>query len=70
MRLGGPAPAALVPWPPDGFLGRLPAAVALTGATPLGLTLEGGPTLVADLYAAGARLVLPAGLDGCLAWLP
>ena len=67
MRLGGPAPAALVVLPPPGLLHRLPAAVALADAGALGLTVRSqAPGLVAALYAAGAWLVLPAGLAGCL----
>lgn len=66
MRLGAPAPAALVVLPPEGLLARLPAGVALTDANALGLTVEGGASLVPALYAAGAWLVLPAGLAGCL----
>lgn len=67
MRLGGPAPAALVVLPPEGMLARLPAAVALADQGPFGLTVRSeAPGLVAALYAAGAWLVLPAGLAGCL----
>lgn len=65
MRLAG-APLALVPWPPDGFLLRLPPGVTVTDAGTLGLVVRGGDGLVAALYAAGARVVLPAGLAGCL----
>lgn len=66
LRLGGPAPAALVLWPPAEFLARLPADIALTDRNALGLTVQGGADLVVKLYAAGAPLVLPAGLAGCL----
>ena len=66
LRLGGPAPAALVLWPSEGFLAHLPAEVAVTDRNALGLTVRGGADLVAALYAAGAPLVLPAGLAGCL----
>ena len=66
LRLGGPAPAALVLLPPEGFLRALPAGVAVTSGNALGLTVRGGEDLVAALYAAGAPLVLPAGLAGCL----
>lgn len=66
MRLGGAAPAALVILPPDGFLAALPAGVAVTSAGPFSVTVRGGADLVAALYAAGAPLVLPAGLTGCL----
>jgi len=66
LRFGGPAPAALVVWPPEGFLRVLPSDVSVTSRNALGLTARGGPDLVDELYAAGARLVLPAGLAGCL----
>ncbi len=66
MRLGGPAPAALVVLPPEGFLRALPPQVSVTSRNVFGLTARGGPDLVAELYAAGAPLVLPAGLASCL----
>lgn len=71
MRLGASAPAALVVLPPAGLVGRLPAGVAVADANALGLTLRAqapGPAgnLTPALYAAGAWLVLPAGLAGCL----
>lgn len=67
MRLGAPAPAALVVLPPEGFWTRLPASVALTDQGGLGVTVRSeDPGLVPALYAAGAWLVLPAGLAGCL----
>ncbi len=66
LRLGGPAPAALVVLPPHGFLRALPPDVAVTGRSALALTVRGGEGLVARLYEAGAPLVLPAGLAGCL----
>lgn len=66
MRLGGEAPAALVMFPPEGFVARLPAGVAVTASGPVSVTLRGEAGLVAALYALGAPLVLPAGLTGCL----
>ncbi len=67
MRLGAPAPAALVVLPPEGFWARLPPSVALADQGPLGLTVRSDrPGLAAALYAGGAWLVLPAGLAGCL----
>jgi hypothetical protein len=66
LRLGGAAPAALVVMPPEGFLRALPVGVSVMDANALGLTVRGGDGLVAALYAAGAPLVLPAGLSGCL----
>ena len=66
LRLGGDAPAALVILPPVGFVATLPPGVAVVSAGPVSVTLRGGTDLVATLYALGARLVLPAGLTGCL----
>lgn len=63
MRFGG-APAALVLLPPPGFLASLPAEVTISARGPWSVTVQGGT--VAALYAAGAPLVLPAGLTGCL----
>lgn len=66
MRLGGEAPAALVMFPPDGFVSALPAGVSVVSAGPVSVTLRGEASLVATLYALGAPLVLPAGLTLCL----
>jgi hypothetical protein len=66
MRLGGDAPAALVLFPPKNLLQHLPPGTGITAEGPLSITLKGDPGLVAALYAAGAPLVLPAGLTGCL----
>jgi hypothetical protein len=67
MRLGGDAPAALVILPPDGFAATLPDGIAIVSRGPFSLTVRANaPGLVATLYHLGARLVLPAGLTGCL----
>lgn len=67
MRLGGEAPAAFVPFPPSDFAAALPADVSVTGASPVSLTVKSAsPHLTARLYAAGAWLVLPAGLEACI----
>jgi hypothetical protein len=66
MRLGGDAPAALVMFPPEGFIRQLPDGVSVVSAGPVSVTLRGGEGLVAALYSLGAPLVLPAGLTGCL----
>ena len=66
MRLGGDAPAALVMFPPEGFVGGLPEGVAVISSGPVSVTVRGGDDLVAGLYRLGAPLVLPAGLTGCL----
>ncbi|MGJ8546933.1 MAG: hypothetical protein ACSHWZ_15925 [Sulfitobacter sp.] len=66
MHLSAAPPAALVPFAGPGFIAALPAHVAITDDLPLGLVLiSDDPGFVADLYRAGAHLVLPAGLMGC-----
>ncbi len=67
MRAGGEAPAAFVPFPPASLIANLPADVAVTGRSPISLTLRsGGADLTAQIYDAGAWLVLPAGLEACI----
>lgn len=67
LRAGGTAPAVFVPFPPDGLLASLSGNVAVTGASPVSLTLQSDmPDLVARVYEAGAWLVLPAGLEACI----
>lgn len=67
MRLGGDAPAAFVPFPPSDFAAALPAEVAITGRSAISLTLRSeAENLPAQLYEAGAWLVLPAGLEACI----
>ena len=66
MRFSDAAPAAVVPWPTAGFLKRLPAETAIIDVNGLAITFANRPALAADLYAAGAWLVLPAGLTGGL----
>lgn len=67
MRVSDAAPAAVVLLPPADFVSRLPEDAAILAATPVSLTLKsGGADFAARLYAAGAWLVLPAGLTGCL----
>lgn len=66
MRLSGAAPAALVILPPDGLIKSLPPGISVTSIGPYSVTLKGDSGLVAALYHAGAPLVLPAGLTGCL----
>jgi hypothetical protein len=67
MRLSDAAPGALVILPPAGFLTNLPPGIAMTARGPFSITLKSNlPDLVATLYAAGAPIVLPAGLQGCL----
>jgi hypothetical protein len=67
MRITGRAPAALVILPSASFLADLPAGIAITSQGPFSVTLTSTtPNLTAALYAAGAPIVLPAGLQGCL----
>ena len=67
MRAGGEAPAAFVPFPSTALIERLPQDVAITGRSSISLTLRSdAEDLPARLYAAGAWLVLPAGLEACI----
>lgn len=66
MRFSDAAPAAVVPWPTKSFLHDLPGQAAILDVNGLAVTFANRPDLVKDLYAAGAWLVLPAGLLGCL----
>ncbi len=66
MRLSGAAPAALVILPADGLIAALPQGAAITAIGRYSITVKGDTGLVAALYLAGARLVLPAGLTGCV----
>jgi hypothetical protein len=64
--LGGDAPAYVVLFPMNGFLTHLPPEVAISSVTTFSTTVNiSGDFSVAELYAAGAWLVLPAGLEGC-----
>jgi len=66
MRFSDEAPAAVVLWPTKAFLHDLPAEAAIVDVNGLAVTFANRPELAKDLYAAGAWLVLPAGLTGCL----
>ena len=67
MRLSDQAPGAFVPFPSAALLTALPDGIAITGRSPVSLTLQSdAPGLTAALYRAGAWLVLPAGLEGCI----
>ncbi|MEM9477990.1 MAG: hypothetical protein AAGA71_22140, partial [Pseudomonadota bacterium] len=67
LRAGGEAPAVFVPFPPEDLIGSLADDISITGASPISLTLQSdGPELVQRIYAAGAWLVLPAGLEACI----
>ncbi|ABD54505.1 hypothetical protein [Jannaschia sp. CCS1] len=67
MRLGGEAPAAFVPFPSATLMATLPQDIAITGQSPVSLTLRSeADNLPARLYQSGAWLVLPAGLEACI----
>lgn len=67
LRLGGPAPAVFVPFPPADLIARLDGDVAVTGRSPVSYTLQSGRAdLVSHVYRAGAWIVLPAGLEACI----
>ena len=70
MWVTGQAPAALVILPPADLLDHLPAGTSVVSIGPYSVTLRGGDDLVTALYQAGAKLVLPAGLTGCLPQSP
>ncbi len=66
MRFSDAAPAAVVILPGEHFLQNLPEA-AILSRSQLTITLKDeAPGFAARLYDAGAWLVLPAGLTGCL----
>lgn len=67
MYFSDAAPAAVALFPADGFLANVPDDTALLARGSFWLTVSSdsehfGPAL----YEAGAWLVLPAGLTGCL----
>ncbi len=66
MLFSDAAPAALVLLPGPDLLQQLPEGTAILSRTALTVTLiSEAPGFAADLYRAGALLVLPAGLLGC-----
>ena len=70
MRFSDAAPAAVVPLPSRAFLDDLPKDVAILDINDLAVTFANVPDLAATLYKAGAWVVLPAGLTGCLPLTP
>jgi hypothetical protein len=66
MRFSDAAPAAVIPFHGLQMLSSLPKDAAILEVTPQALTLANRAGLTRDLYDAGAWLVLPAGLTGCL----
>ena len=67
MRFSDAAPAAVVIWPSSTLMAKLPDGTAIITGNAVSVTLKSDQAgFGAALYAAGARLVLPAGLTGCL----
>lgn len=67
-RFSTAAPMVVVMFPGGDLMDHLPDGTAITGRSAISVTLRtDDPGLVAQLYAAGAWLVLPAGLTGCIA---
>ena len=61
------APAHVVVFPAPGLVQALPPDVAVLARFRHAVTLRSDrPGLARRLYGAGARIVLPAGLRGCL----
>ncbi|MFZ5962041.1 hypothetical protein ACOXXX_03740 [Thalassococcus sp. BH17M4-6] len=67
MLLSDAAPGAVALLPARDFVQRLPDGAAVVGGGAYWVAIRSDlPDLGAALYGAGARLVLPAGLPGCL----
>ena len=67
MRFSDAAPGALVILPPQDLVANLSIEAGILGRSALSVTLASRqPGLAESLYDAGAWLVLPAGLTGCL----
>ncbi len=67
MLLTDAAPGAIVLLPGDGFIANLPEGAAVVGSGGIWVAIRSdAPGLGRALYRAGGRLVLPAGLPGCL----
>ena len=61
------APGAMALFPNEGFISRLPANAGIVEFGDFWITVASDePALGEKLYAAGALIVLPAGLLGCL----
>jgi hypothetical protein len=66
MLAGAEPPAILVLGPAPDLVSRLGPDVVILAETPVGLVLQSDrPGLAVQLWRAGARLLLPAGLTGC-----
>lgn len=67
MLVTDAAPGAIALFPADDFVARLPDDVAVVGAGTNWISVRSDAAgLGSSLYAAGAWIVLPAGLPGCL----
>ncbi|MEE9387341.1 MAG: hypothetical protein V3U96_01920 [Paracoccaceae bacterium] len=67
MRFSDAAPAAVVLFPSAEFVAALPKGTAIIAANAVSVTLRADISDFGEsLYQAGALLVLPAGLTGCL----
>lgn len=61
------APAYVVVFPGRALMQDLPGDAAILAASRFSVTLTSeAPGFARTLYASGARIVLPAGLPGCL----
>ena len=61
------APGAIVLWPNVEFVSNMPEGAAVVGGGAFWVAVRGDTeNLGLSLYRAGGRLVLPAGLPGCL----
>ena len=66
MRFSDAAPAAVAVFLSDDAASRLPEDSAILDMGRMSITFANRPGLASELYEAGALLVLPAGLTGCL----
>ena len=66
MRFSDAAPAAVVPFPSERLVAGLPEETGILGLDRCALTVANAPGTAAALDEAGAWIVLPAGLKGCL----
>lgn len=67
MVFSDAAPGAIVVFPGEDFVESLPDGVAVVGGGEAWIAIRSDlPDLGRTLYRAGGRLVLPAGLPGCL----